>query len=179
MAIIFGIGFPQKKSKNLSLSEKEIALSHGKNCGRLAGQQDAIGAYFVGFRDRLPFWAGRRCGSCLFSRGRGIFSRPTKCFLSPSFAGTPAFERGFGNERQRCGLHRAAVAAEHGAVDHRLRRGDGGVGVAHYRPGDEAALDDHLRLDAEKGGLPQHQVGELSRLRPSRFRATCRGRWRD
>ena len=32
------------------------------------------------------------------------------------------------------------------------------------RPGDEAALEHHLRLDAEEGRPPQHDVGELARL---------------
>jgi hypothetical protein len=51
-----------------------------------------------------------------------------------------------------------------GPHQNRLRRGDGGVGIAHLRPGDEAAFENHFRLDAEKGRLPQHQIGQFARF---------------
>ena len=67
-----------------------------------------------------------------------------------------------GEEGERRAAHGATVAAEHGSPDHRLRRGDRGVGVAHGGVGDEAAFDDDLRLDAEKGRAPQHQIGDFA-----------------
>ena len=73
------------------------------------------------------------------------------------------------------GRHRA-VRAEHRPRQDRLRRRDRGVGVAHLRPGDHAALDHQVRPDAEERRVPQHQVGELARPRPSRPRRRCRAR---
>ena len=71
-------------------------------------------------------------------------------------------ERGLRDERERDRLRRAAERAEHRPHEHRLRRRNRRVRVAHLRPRDEAALDDHLRLDAEELRPPQHEVGELA-----------------
>ena len=80
---------------------------------------------------------------------------------APRHAGV---ERGLGHERDGGGAEGAAVGAEHRAVEDGLRRRDRGVGVAHRAPGDEAALDDQLGLDAEEGGPPENEVGQLPRL---------------
>ena len=60
------------------------------------------------------------------------------------------------------GLQHAPEAAEHGPVVHRLRRGDGGVGVAHVGPGDESALEDGLGFHAEERGFEDDEVGEFA-----------------
>src|ERR1700680_4342985 len=73
-------------------------------------------------------------------------------------------ERGPRNERDRCRGRRSAEAPEHRSIYHRLRRGDGGVGIAHHCPRDEAALNHYLWLHAKHGRFPQHDVGELARL---------------
>mmetsp|Transcript_32922 Transcript_32922/g.86977 ORF Transcript_32922/g.86977 Transcript_32922/m.86977 type:complete len:576 (+) Transcript_32922:30-1757(+) len=57
-----------------------------------------------------------------------------------------------------------AEGAEHGAHDHRLGRRDGGVRVAHLRPGDGAPLNDHLGLGAEHGRGPDDKVRHLANL---------------
>jgi hypothetical protein len=36
------------------------------------------------------------------------------------------------------------------------------VGVAHLGLGDDAALNNHLWPRPEKGGLPEHQIGQLA-----------------
>ena len=56
----------------------------------------------------------------------------------------------------------AAECAEHRAHENGLGRGDGGVGIAHLGPGDDAAFDDELGFDAEEGGPPEDEVGEFS-----------------
>ena len=55
-------------------------------------------------------------------------------------------------------------AREHRPHQHRLRRRDRGVGVAHRRVGDRAALDHQPRPDREVRRVPQHEVGELADL---------------
>ena len=47
---------------------------------------------------------------------------------------------------------------------HRLRRGNGGVRVAHGGHGDEAALHDDEWFDAEERRFPQHQIGPFADL---------------
>lgn len=72
------------------------------------------------------------------------------------------FEGGLANEGEGCRLGSFAEAAEHGAAPDGLGGGDGGVGVAHLAPGDGAAFDDHLGFDAEEGGAPDDEVGQLA-----------------
>ena len=43
--------------------------------------------------------------------------------------------------------------------------------IAHRHSGDEAALEDQRRLDAEEGGLPQHEVGPLADFDGTRLMA--------
>ena len=45
---------------------------------------------------------------------------------------------------------------------HRLRRGDGGVGVAHGRTGNHAAFQNQRGFDAKESRLPQHQIRQLT-----------------
>ena len=45
---------------------------------------------------------------------------------------------------------------------HGLRRGDRGIGIAHRRRDDGAGLDHELGLHAEKGRVPDHEIGELA-----------------
>ena len=66
-------------------------------------------------------------------------------------------------------VERGAEPAEHRSRDHRLRRRDRRVAVAHHRAGDEAALDDEFRLDAEERRLPQHQIRQLADFDRSDF----------
>ncbi len=73
-------------------------------------------------------------------------------------------QRRLGDEGERGRGARPAEGGEHRAVVHRLRRGDGGVRVAHGGRGDEPALEDQAWLDAEEGRAPEHQVGELAHL---------------
>ena len=63
----------------------------------------------------------------------------------------------------------AAKGAEHGAVVHRLRRGDGGVGVAHGRTGNHAALQNQRGFDAKESRLPQHQIRQLTDFNRANF----------
>ncbi len=69
-----------------------------------------------------------------------------------------------GNEGQASGGQCPTEGAEHRPVMHRLRRRNRGIGVAHRRGDDEAALDDQRRLDPKKRRLPQHDVGQLTHL---------------
>ena len=84
--------------------------------------------------------------------------------LQLQFAERAQLERGLADEGQGRLEFRAAVRGELRAIERRLRRGDGGVRIAHVGVGDEAALEDQLRLHAEERGLPQDEVGELARL---------------
>ena len=59
---------------------------------------------------------------------------------------------------------RAAGGAELRAVERRLRRGDGGIRIAHVGPGDEAALEHDLGFHAEECGLEDDEIGELADL---------------
>ena len=80
----------------------------------------------------------------------------------PSALAEPVGDRRLAGEGHRRVRHRLAVAAEHLAVVDRLRRRDRGVGVAHRGGGDGAHLDHHVRLHAEEGRRPDHEVGELA-----------------
>ncbi len=64
------------------------------------------------------------------------------------------FHGGLGNEGERSFLRRAAEGPEHRAIQHRLRRGNGSVGVSHHAPGDESTFDHDLRLHPEECRLP-------------------------
>ena len=55
----------------------------------------------------------------------------------------------------------AAEAAEHRAVVDRFRSWRRGIWVAHNRPIDRAAFDNHLGFCAKEGWFPQHHVREL------------------
>ena len=44
----------------------------------------------------------------------------------------------------------------------RLRRRERRIGIAHVRPVDQTALDDHLGLGAEELRLPEDEVGDLA-----------------
>ena len=54
--------------------------------------------------------------------------------------------------------------AEHGPGEDGLDGGDGGVGVAHHGPGDDAGLEDGVGFGAELGGGPDAEVGEETGL---------------
>jgi len=71
---------------------------------------------------------------------------------------------GVGEEGGVRGWEGSAGGAELGGVERRLRRGDRGVGIAHRRHGDRAALDHEIRLHSEEGRRPQDEIGELSFL---------------
>src|SRR5262249_49901991 len=138
-----------------STSEQKISLRQRQLAGGLAGQQLAVSAYFI------------RLGIHIDSRRRGVVDH---VFLADGAAATygdgPLFQESLnagihgasGDESQRSGGRRAAEGPEHGPVKHRLRGGNGGVGVPHHAPGDEAAFDNNLRFGAEHRGLPEHQV---------------------
>ena len=76
---------------------------------------------------------------------------------------------GLRNKGQPGVVPRRAKRAEHHAVMHRLRGGDRGVDIAHWRAGDHPALDDRRRFYAKKGGRPQHQIGQFARLNGADF----------
>ena len=92
------------------------------------------------------------------------FLTAATCLCSPSAFAHIGRRRGLADEGQRAAGDRAAEAAEHRPVVHRLRRRDAGVRVAHRGHRDEAALHDQRGLDAEELGLPEHQVGPLADL---------------
>src|SRR6202011_1205513 len=59
---------------------------------------------------------------------------------------------------------RLPESAEHGPVEHGLRRRNRGVRIAHHAPRNESAFDYDFRLDAKERRLPQDQVRQLARL---------------
>ena len=102
--------------------------------------------HLVGFRIDRRCRASRRCGSCSSwrccrgcSRPRRTASRRRACCASP-----PS-QRRLRDEHHRRRGERLAEGAEHRPVVHRLRRRDRGVGIAHQRRDDRAALDDACR----------------------------------
>ena len=54
------------------------------------------------------------------------------------------------------------VRAEHRPVENGLHGGNGGVGIAHRGPVDDAAFDDERRLRAEGLAGPEDEVGEFA-----------------
>mmetsp|Transcript_27539 Transcript_27539/g.88408 ORF Transcript_27539/g.88408 Transcript_27539/m.88408 type:complete len:610 (+) Transcript_27539:297-2126(+) len=68
------------------------------------------------------------------------------------------------DEGERGAADGAGLRAKHRPHHDGLRRRDGGVRVAHLRPRDGAALDDHLGLCAKQRRLPHDKVGEHARL---------------
>ena len=70
---------------------------------------------------------------------------------------------------RRLRYERDAVAlgvegAKHGAGEDGLHGGDGGVGVAHHGPGDDAGFEDGVGFGAEGGRGPDAEVGEEAGL---------------
>ncbi len=78
--------------------------------------------------------------------------------------GQPVVDRLRRHEVHRGRRGRGGRRPEHRPRQHRLRRRNGRVGVAHRGPRDHAALDHRVRSDPEEGRLPQHQVGKLADL---------------
>ena len=156
-------------------SEQEIPLRQRQHVRRLARSAarrpraprrcrrstSIFGSASLSTRSRLPIAAAvrapRRAGATA-RRARPLRARRwlTKCTLQASSA--------------------APNAPNIEPRDHRLRRRNRRVAVAHHRAGDEAALDDQLRLDAEERRLPQHEVGELADLDRADLARRCRAR---
>ena len=78
--------------------------------------------------------------------GDELFLMPSFCQARPS---PPLSRKHHG--RRGAG---AAVGAKHRPVMDRLRRRDRGIGIAHLRSDDGAALDDALGLDAKERRRP-------------------------
>ena len=95
---------------------------------------------------------------------RAVAARDGDALGEAQALGHAGGDRGLAQEGQRGLRPRAAVAAEHRPVVHRLRRRDAGIRVAHRGGGDEAAFQHQTRLDAEEGRLPEHQIGEFADL---------------
>ena len=132
-----------------------------QHLGGFAREQFAIGADFVGFRVDRDFWER----VVPFQIALGNFTAALYGF--DAFAEAIVFRRVFAfanlaHERDGAGAGGFAETAEHRAHENGLRRGDAGIGVAHLRPGDDAAFDDHLGFRAEKCGLPQHEISEFA-----------------
>src|SRR5713101_8091675 len=72
------------------------------------------------------------------------------------------FQNGLADECNRAFRHAAAERAEHWPVIFRLRIRNGSVGVSHDCGGDRPAFQHHVRLDAEKGWMPDTEIGKLS-----------------
>ena len=80
--------------------------------------------------------------------------------MEPQAYGHIRFEGRLRYEREaRCARR---VGGEHRPVQDRLRRRNGGVGIAHCGTGDHAALQHQLGFDAEEGRLPEHQVSQFA-----------------
>ena len=68
------------------------------------------------------------------------------------------------NKSQRRRTNRVAVGPKHGPRIHGLRRGYRSISVAHLRVSNHPTFNHQLGPDAKKSRLPQHQIGELTRL---------------
>ena len=104
-----------------------------------------------------------------------VLATATKRLRSPSESSTPLLKRRLGDEAYAGFRPRPAQRTEHGSVVHRLRRGNGGIGIAHGSGDDEATLDNQGRLDAEEGGSPQRYIRQLADLKGTHYMADAMG----
>src|SRR5215510_10934918 len=72
-----------------------------------------------------------------------------------------SFQRRLADKGQRTSTHGTAKRAEHRPVVLGLRSGNGSIGITHDSGGDHARLEHHVRLYAEKGWVPNHNIGDL------------------
>ncbi len=97
---------------------------------------------------------------------RLFLHRPLRVFhryqglLHFELAGETALDRRVGDKGQRRFRPRAPERAEHRAIVDALRGRDRGVGVAHLRRGDRAALDHQIGRHAKERWGPEHEVGD-------------------
>ena len=147
------------------ISEQEVALRHGQHGRGLAGEQLAVGADLVGLGVDLDHRAWPRCGSSTPCRCRRGCCAPRRARAAGRSGGGCASSTAAAETKWTAlATAERPIAAEHRAVVDRLRGRDRGVGVAHGGGGDGAALDHHVGLDAEEGGRPEDEVGELADL---------------
>ena len=145
----------------------------------LAGEDAAVGFHGVGFGIDLDF---RQCvveHHVALADFAAAFHRARAGAKGRAASGRFCWERGFADKGEAGRGERSAGGAKLRTVEGGLGRGNRGVGVAHVRPGDEAALEHQLGFDAEERGLEDDEVGELTDLEANRRGAGCRGRWRD
>src|SRR5262245_37896220 len=74
----------------------------------------------------------------------------------------PLFQRGLADECNGALRQGATKRAEHRPIIFRLWVGNGSVGISHDRGRDRAALQNHGRLHAKKGRIPDAEIGKLS-----------------
>mmetsp|Transcript_62801 Transcript_62801/g.184144 ORF Transcript_62801/g.184144 Transcript_62801/m.184144 type:complete len:321 (+) Transcript_62801:53-1015(+) len=144
-------------------SEEEVLPGEGERRGRLARKPLPIGSDLEGLRVHLDVGALVVVGHVLLGDGAGALDG-LHGLLEAVLAADASVRGGLGNEAHAGRADSLAEAAEHRTHDHRLGRRDGGVRVAHLRPGDGAALDHHLGLGAEHGRVPDAEVRHLAHL---------------
>src|SRR5260370_33570761 len=118
-------------------SEQKISLSQGQVLGWFAGQQLPVRSHLVGLRINLDVGCRRIVNHVAFADGPASLHSHGALTEDIPDSGCEGSLRNEGGRRGSCG---PAERSEHRPVEHRLRRWNGGVGVAHDGPGDEAAL---------------------------------------
>ena len=134
-------------------SEEEVALRHRQHCRRVRTQatwSSALTTYVSGSTSMRG--KRSRSSACPSCRSTGSGAPPRTCSAQSQALGrSPASSATAETKVKQVGSHRAPPhGAEHGSAQHRLRRRNRGVGVAHRRMRNEAALDHDFGPHAEE-----------------------------
>ena len=138
-------------------------MRHGKNLGGLAGQKNPVGTHLVG----LGVHFDMRCSGVEFQillADLTCIAHGQRLFRQTEFFANPGILRRGGNECHRAVFDGPAIGAPHLPGIDRLRRRNGGIGIAHLGTDDGAAHQDHFRFHTKEGRRPEHEIGALAFL---------------
>src|SRR5260221_11102484 len=152
-------GGTMTEAQCIVVSVHEITLGHRQHFRGFAGEKPAVGPHFIGLRVDLHAGGGAIQHHRMLADFARVRDRKQLFCKSEHLA---LFECGLADECNRAFRQGAAERAEHRPVIFRLRARNGSVGVSNDCGGDRAAFQHHGRLHAEKGGIPDRQIGKLS-----------------
>lgn len=135
-------------------SKQKIPLRHRQLVRRFAHQQLAVRPHVIGLGVDLDLRRRAIVDHALLADLAARVLDRDQAPLHVELARQAPRERRLGDKSVRRAVQGFPVRAEHRAVVDGLGGRDRGVGVAHERRGDRAALDDAIGLHAEEGGRP-------------------------